>query len=206
MTKKIIIEREPVKWNFGLVTLEPFDVAKKRLEQAGYHIPSLEENAELRIQEGENSSVCNLGNYVSDGVLYVPQRGIFWTPNSPIMRNPEQATQCHRDGSEFYLTPEQVEAGLVGAVKINSEPIPTNRFGENEFTAKCFGKNAQAYGKFLRNSKYKIKEMPIWLVYISNKPFARQLWFSKLDDGSELFDANRSLGDGYGFRGVKRIS
>ena len=206
MTNKIVVDVMPRGLVSAMVDTKPFDVAKNLLEEAGYHIPCLEENAELRMQEGEGSPVCNFGNYVSDGILYVLQKGIFWTPNSPIMKNPEQATQCHRDKSEFYLTPKQVEESLVGAVKINSESIPTNIFGENEFTAKVFGKNAQAYGEFLRDSRYKIQEMPIWLVNVSNKPFARQMWFGRLGGRSELNDGNRNLNDSSRVRGVKRVA
>ncbi len=204
MTNKIVVDVMPRGLVSAMVDTKPFDVAKNLLEEAGYHIPCLEENAELRMQEGENSPVCNLGNYVSDGILYVPQKGIFWTPNSPIMKNPKQATQCHRDRSEFYLTPEQVEESLVDAVKINSESIPTNIFGENEFTAKVFGKNAQAYGEFLRDSTRQIQEMSVELRIISDKSFARQMWFGRVYDFSEIIDDDDMfLSDGNRVRGVR---
>ena len=206
MTNKIVVDVMPRGLVSVMVDTKPFDVAKNLLEEAGYHIPCLEENAELRMQEGENSPVCNLGNYVSDGILYVPQKGIFWTPNSPIMKTLEKATQGHRNRSEFYLTLEQVEESLVDAVEINSKPISTNIFGENEFTAKVFGKNAQVYGDFLRDSRYEIQEMPIWLADISDKPFARQMWFGRLGGRSELNDGNRNLNDSSRVRGVKRVA
>ena len=80
----------------------PFDVAKDKLERAGYHIISLQENARLRMQERRDSSVSKDGNWTREGVLYVPEKGVFLVRNSPIMSHAKEATEVfNRIGKEF---------------------------------------------------------------------------------------------------------
>src|SRR3989344_6817934 len=87
------------------VCYAPFDEAKQALEEQRYKIISLQDNAKLRIQEGKNHDVSQHGNWTREGVIYVPipSKGIFLTKNSPIMANAEEATNCHRNGKDFYL-------------------------------------------------------------------------------------------------------
>src|SRR3989344_6163338 len=161
----------------------PFDEAKAELEADGYEIISLKQFADLRIAQGKDSHVANYGAYVKEGFLYVPQKGIFLVRNSPIMANAKAATKCHRNNSEFYITPEEVEETLKDSVEVkNSNPIPTNRFGDEELKAYAFGDSAKAYGEFLREAG--IKQMPIYLASMEKKPFARQAWLHRLGGGS----------------------
>ncbi len=153
----------------------PFDVGKEALAKEGYRIISLQENARLRMQEGKDAFVSQNGNWVREGVVYVPNKGMFLTKNSPIMANAKQATDCHRKGQDFYLTAEQVEQSLADSVELIRENIPTNRFAENKITVYAFGEDAQKYGDFLKEAK--INEMPIWLADMQDKPFVRQMWF-----------------------------
>jgi hypothetical protein len=180
----------------------PFDEGKTELESNGYSIISLEENAKLRMQEGRNSDVSRNGNWVREGVLYVPSKGKFLTKNSPIMANAKEATECHRNGTEFYLTDEQVERSLDGAVMLDEKDIPTNRFGEHVATVYAFGDNAKDYGEFLK--EVGIDEMPVYLANNEDKLFARQLWFRSLDNRSVLVGDSRSLGCDYRVRGVRK--
>jgi len=55
----------------------PFDQAKEALENEGYEMISLEQMAQLRIQEGKDSFVSKNGNWTKEGFLYVPKKGIF---------------------------------------------------------------------------------------------------------------------------------
>ena len=170
---------------------KPFDEAKKELETNGYHVASLEEVAKLRISQGITSHVTNCGSYVREGFIYVPQRGIFLTKKSPIMTNAKKATNCHRNGNDFYLTNEQVKKALTDSILFkNSKSIPTNRFAEDEITVFAFGKTAENYGKFLEQAN--IKKISIYLANFKKKPFARQVWLHGLDCdcGSKL------VGDG----------
>jgi len=189
-TQPPIIQDIPPRGIVSAYVNAPFDKGKKALEEQGYSIISLEENAQLRIQEGKDAYVSKNGNWTREGVIYVPKKGIFLTKNSPIMENPEQATDFHRNNQEFYLTTEQVEKALEDCVELKNNPIPTNRFADNEICVYAFGSETQAkaYGDFLK--QVGIGEMPVWTAEMQDNPFERKMWFSSLDD--------RSVLDGYG--------
>ena len=178
----------------------PFYKTKEVLEKEGYRVISLEENAILRILEGKYTFISKNGNYAREGVIYIPKKGKFLTKNSPIMNNAEKATQCHKDGKEFYLNKEQVKKALEKSVKLDKSQILTSEFGNEEITDFAFGKYAKEYGKFLKDAE--INEMPIWTANLENKPFARQLWFWGLDGRSGL-NGNWDLDDINGVRGVR---
>ena len=171
----------------------PFDKAKAKLERSGYHVISLEENARLRMQEGRDSDVSKNGNWVREGVLYVPNEGKFLTRNSPIMDNPVKATNAHRKGKDFYLTDNQVEEALSDSVALSLKSIPTDRFGEDEITSYAFGEIAKQYGGFLKEAG--IDSMPIYTADLQDKPFARQLWFRGVGGRSGLYGYCGYLGD-----------
>jgi len=162
----------------------PFDEGTEALTKEGYKIISLEENARLRMHEGKNSYVSKNANWVSQGVIYVPNKGIFLTKNSPILLNAKKATDCHRAGKEFYLTSQQVEESLFDSAKLEAEAIPTNRFGEDEITVYAFGDWAKQYGEFLKAAG--INQMLIFLANNTGNPFARQVWFWNLDAWSGI--------------------
>jgi len=178
-----------------------FDEGKEALAKEGYRIISLQENARLRMQEGKDAFVSQNGNWTREGVLYVPGKGKYLTKNSPIMANAKQATDCHRKGEDFYLTAEQVEQSLDGAVELTGKSIPTNGFGSSDIAVYAFGEEAQKYGDFLKEAK--ITEMPVYLASMENKPFARQIWFRSLGGWSELYGDGRLLDSDYGVRGVQ---
>ncbi|MFH1249126.1 MAG: hypothetical protein V1660_03150 [archaeon] len=156
----------------------PFDKGKEALERKGYRIISLEENARVRMQEGNYSSVSRKGNFTREGIIYVPKKGIFLTKNSPIMENAKEATDCHRQGSQFYLTDEQVESAMENSVELKRENIPTKRFKDNKITVYAFGDYAEQYGKFLENAG--VRKMHVWLEYRKHNSFATQMWFSEI--------------------------
>lgn len=183
----------------------PFDIGLETLKEAGYSLVSPKDLADLRIQEGSQSNVSRNGSWTTFGILYVPDKGRYLTRNSPIVGNAKEATEAHRTGKEFYLTPKQVEEGLVGAVKIDSNDIPTKRFGEHPVTIYAFGDSAQKYGDFLKEAG--ISKVPVWLADVSDKSFARQLWLHRLGDGggSGLNGDYRGLGIALGMRGVRDV-
>lgn len=178
----------------------PFDEGKEALAKEGYRIISLQENARLRMQEGKDAFVSRNGNWTREGVLYVHQKGIFLTKNSPIMASAKEAADCHRKRQDFYLTAEQVEQGLADSVQLKAGTIPVKRFGEDEAVVYAFGEDAQKYGDFLAEAK--ITEMPIYLASIEDKAFVRQMWFGSLGNWSGL-DGSRSLNCGSRVRGVQ---
>jgi len=185
----------------------PFDKAKSELEKEGYRIISLEENAKLRMREGKDSYVSRNGNWVKEGMIYLHGRKIHLTKNSPIMDNPVEATNCHRNGQEYNIIKEQIEKALADSFKFEKTgdyTIPTNRFGEDPLTVYIFGeKTAEDYGNFLRQ-EVNIKKMPVSFVDGKiNKPFARQVWFRYLGDWSGLIGFDWNLGCNYRARGVR---
>ena len=187
---------------YSALVIGPFDEAKAALEEKGYRVISLEDNARLRIQEGKYSeNVSKNGNRTREAVVHIPQKGIFLTKNSPIMQNPEKATNCHRNNQEFYLNNDQVEESLADSVELSNEYIPTNDFKNHIITVYAFGEIAEQYGQFLREAG--IEEMPFWLTNLQDKPFARQVWFLRLDYGSGLLGDYRNLDCDDRVRGVR---
>ncbi|MDP1695583.1 MAG: hypothetical protein Q8L29_01565 [archaeon] len=178
----------------------PFDKGKEFLGAKGYRIISAQEMAKLRMQEGINSAVSELGNWIREGIIYVPKKGKILTKNSPIMESSIEATDCHRNNEELYLTAEEVEKSLADSVNLSDEAIPTERFADNEITAFLFGKDAKAYGEFLREAG--IKEMPVWLSSLKDEPYARQLWLRSFNHESNLIGYSRDLNRDNRVRGV----
>ena len=210
----IIIDVKPSTIESGYVQ-KPFDAAKLALEGKGYDIISLKQFADLRIAHGNESHVANYGAYVREAFVYDKGKGIFLVRNSPIMANAKEATECHRYGKEFYLTPEQVEASLgkagIDSVKFeNGNAIPFKRFGEDERTVFAFGSCAQPYGDFLREvlKEAGISEMPVCLANVEEKPFARQAWLHGIGNFDRFgLDGNdRCLYCNISVRGVRNIS
>ena len=192
------------------VVYAPFDIAKETLEENGYRIISLEENAEQRIIQGKDSYISNNGNRVSEGVIYIPKKGNFLVRRSPILSRPKEVTDCHRNNKEFYPSKEEIEQSLNDSVDfpISYTEISTKKFNKEALTIWAFGngdnRKAQKYGDFLLNAG--IKSMPVYPVeknYADNQnsPFARQLWFGGLG-GRSVLDGGRGLDDASGLRGV----
>ena len=179
----------------------PFDVALSTLKEAGYEPISLEQNAKLRMQEGQESYVSRQGNWVREGVLYTPDKRVLLTKNSPILENAVEATQAHRSGNWFYVTDEQVEKARENSVDLKGKEVPTNRFADDARTVFMFGESAKDYGNFLRENR--INEIPIFLSCTQNKPYVNQVWFRYLDGRSFLNGGSRSLDDEFHSRGVR---
>jgi hypothetical protein len=165
-----------------------FDKSKEFLETKGYAVASIQKIAKARIEQGKDAEVSRNSGWTKEGFVYVLKDNEFrLTLNSPIMANTKDATNAtdsHRSGKEFYLTPKQLERAIADSVKVSGEPVPTNRFGENEAIVFIFKKTAQKYGEFLEEAG--IKEMPVHLPTIQEKSFARQLWFRSLYSDSEV--------------------
>ena len=190
---------------------KPFDEALKTIKQAGASVISTRDLAYARIEQGRNSSLCNNGSYVKEGVLYVPGKTLF-IRNSPLLnqRLVGKAVEAHRKGSEFYVDDklankyqEQAEADknktpekrkTLAINKRGGFNIPTNRFKDEELTLWLFKDQAEAYGNFLKENN--INEMPVYLSSDSKKNFANQVWFGSLGGRSGLLGDNWYLGCG----------
>ena len=190
---EINVDIKPTRTTSAYV-VAPYDRARQTLTEAGYKEIDLQKNARLRMQQGKDAFVSRNGNWVKEDVIYVPNKGKLLTKVSHISSDPKQATDCHRNGEDFYLTPEQVEESLADSVLLSVKEVPTNRFADCDITVYAFGEDAQKYGEFLRDVG--IKAMPIWTTDFQEKPFARKLWFSSFDGRSDLGGCSRDLNYG----------
>lgn len=215
---KVNVDIKPIGVESAIL-YAPFNKALESLTKNGYEIISLPQNAELRIQRGKDHYVSKNGNWVKEGILYVPRERNKLVRNSPILvGSAKEATKAYKTGKEFYLIREQIEQSLTDSVDFPEETIeiPTNRFNSEALTVYAFGgeKKAKAYGEFLDDAG--IKEMPVHPVdkdYVNkqSQPFARQMWFRSLDsrsgfvgDLSGFNDDGYFLNDNRG-RGIKII-
>ena len=179
-----------------------YDEAKAEMEKEGFSEIVLAENARLRIQQGKDTYVSQNGNWVKEDAIYIPNKGKFLTKVSHISANAKEATNCHRNGGDFYLTNKQVEQALSDSVELSVKSVPTNRFADDRITIYAFGEDAEKYGEFL--NKAGIKEMPIYTTELRDKPFARKVWFWAFGGGSGLdCDGGGAGGCGDRVRGVR---
>jgi len=170
--------------NVELLSLvAPFDESIIEFKEKGYRLMSVEESAKLILQEGENSPIYKNSGRVKEGIIYIPGEGRFLTKNSPVLENPEEATDSHRNLKNFYIEENQMVKALENSVKVPWEKnsFPTNRFNEEETTTFLFGELTKDYGLFLKDLG--IKKMTLWSTekrFVENrdKPFSNQLWFA----------------------------
>jgi len=194
----------------------PFDEALKIIRRARGRVILARDLVYGRAKKGRNSSLCNIGSYVKEGVLYIPDKTIF-IKNSPLLnqRLAGKAVQAHRKGKEFYVDElvkkyqeqvnqdknKQLEKRKTLAInKRGSFNIPTNRFKDEELTLWLFKDMAGQYGDFLRQNN--IDEMPVYLSGNDKKSFANQLWFGDFDFRSGLNCHSRDIGYYNGVRWV----
>ncbi len=187
----------------------PFDEAKEALEKMEYRIISLAENAKLRVENGSKSFIYHNGNFVREGILYIPKDGSYLTKNSPIITNAKEATEAHKKGKEFYLLNEQVEEAKKDSIKLTVGSqiiyIPTKRFGEDEITNYIFGESAKSYGELLGDIG--LQSMPIILDYLKDKPFVKPIWFYRItfEDVFGIDGREFSLKGNNRVRGIKNL-
>jgi hypothetical protein len=197
--QKITIDTESGKLELALI-YDPFDEALEALEEVGekkeekYKIISLPQNAKLRAYCGENHLISRSGSRVREWVLYVPngKNKLITIPLS--LKSAREATQAHREKTEFYLTGNQLEQYLKDSIDFPDESIkiPTDRLDWENLTVHAFGgeSEAQDYGDFLNNigiknliiyavDKDEVKKQPL--------PFVRPIWFRSLENESTLY-------------------
>jgi len=189
----------------------PFNEGKETLEKAGYELISGEINTGLRIQQGREAYVSQDGNFINEGVLYVPERfgkkaGAWIPKKSLVMQFPTEATNAHRNGKEFYVSEDQTEEALKDAVKAHGKEVPTKRLADDEAMARVFGANTKDYGLFLNEAG--IDSIRFYLSALEDKPFANQLWLDRLGDGdgSGLIGCNWDLYCDSRVRGVSNTT
>ncbi|MBI2629114.1 hypothetical protein HYW74_03455 [Candidatus Pacearchaeota archaeon] len=203
----------------------PFDAGKELIEIEGFYIPSADENARLRIQEGENAFCSNNGNWVKEGPLYLRRDNTRLLRTGLPYLHPREATEAHKTGEYTSLEKEDIEKGREEGLKVKNSDLdkgglikmPTDSLGSDKYGLWFFGgekgtdaeksKRAQNYGDFLLNSRFEIKDISIKLdkQEYTDKigDHASQLWFNRLDNRSELNGSNWFLHFDSGVRGVR---
>src|SRR3989338_2081513 len=108
--------------------------SQKILTERGYRPISLEEVAILRILGDANiygsllenrfPSISDKNCTTKEAFVYVPDKGLFLTRNSPLVEEPKEIAKTYRIDykEEYYLTDKQVEKALAHAVKISGVP------------------------------------------------------------------------------------
>ena len=206
----------------------PFDAGKILIESQGFHIPSADENARLRIQEGEKAFCSNYGNWVKEGPLYLKNDDTRLLRTGLPHLNPADATKAHKTGEYTNLNKGDIEKGREEGLRVETSDldvngwiqIPTGSMGSDKYGVWFIGgekgtdveksNKAQNYGDFLKDSRFKIKYISIRLgkQEYTNKigDYANQFWFSGLDNWSRLNGGSRDLYYDFRVRGVREIS
>jgi hypothetical protein len=191
------------------------------LENAGYQVISLEENAKLRVREGLDSEVCTKGNYVMEGVIYTSDRGVFLTKKSPII-------DAYRDRNKgwsvfdvsFPILPSQVEDALTHSFKVSdggtgqniNKLIPIERIPDDPLCVWVFGTSVKDYSELLKEAGHREMRFWGWFDFDGNSknlnhPYAKQIFFqsvSKLRSWHDFFSAGLTI-EGNKVRGIKHI-
>src|SRR3989338_8427423 len=118
------------------IVVAPFDQAIAQLREAGYKPATLKDAARERIVQGRQADVSTNRFYVAESVLYIPGKGNYLVPAnySPILASPVEATNAHRNGSEFYVEQERAEQIAQNSIVFPTKNIevPVNRLAGEE--------------------------------------------------------------------------
>jgi hypothetical protein len=158
-----------------------FSTGKTKLEQQGYRIISLEENAALRILEGYESDVSRSGNIVREGVVIMPGiLGGFLTKTPSFINN--NPAPIRSTSTRNYLTDEEFNQSLVNSIKFSGKPIPADRFDEDPLTNFIFGRFSGDYGRFLKERGIDELILPIQANTKSiRRPFIEYIFFEGIN-------------------------
>lgn len=122
------------------------------------------------------------------------------TKNSPLVIKPWFPVKANLSERDYRLKQDQIDKSLEDAIKFKPGIIPTNRFGDEKITSFIFGKKAKNYGDFL--NFLNLENFGIYFSGKANYPFARQIYFSNINESYII--ANRNLHKIRGIRGIKR--
>src|SRR3989344_8181603 len=141
-TKYLLVDEVIPKILTSICYEAPFDAGKKLVESRGFHIPSADENARLRIQEGEQAYCSNKGNWVTEGPLY------FKGDNTRLLRrglpylHPREAAEVYETKKKYTnFDKKEVEKGREEGLKVEKSDldnkgwiqIPTDSLGSNKY-------------------------------------------------------------------------
>lgn len=212
-------------FDVGIVELRKPDESRQK---PSLELITAEQLAIIRIRDGLASPFSTQGTWVAENYNYGKGRAaeivIASASLNPILKQPVEATNAHRQNKEFYLTDavwkqlravaesdpyKAMKSGalLVRRKDLKSE-IPVEAFGETPETVFLFREQAQAYGNWL--GVQGIKTVPQYSAnadYAKKQPqsFGRALWVGDLGSRSVLSGPN-DLRDLIGWvRGVRFV-
>ncbi len=120
----------------------PFDQATEDLKVEGFTNISARDLAAARIALGYNHSMSQMGSYVKEGDLYIPQNlsstgktKVLFLRDSLVLQNSSAATNAHRNRVEYFVDKKSAElqeqAGTGYESPVFEFPsnisVPTNR-------------------------------------------------------------------------------
>jgi len=193
--------------------------AKPQMEKEDYQIISIPQNVDLRLLAGRDSSVSRKGNWVREGILFVPGKQTRFVRNSPLFGRSLDGLE---ESKEYYLSDKEVESALENSIEYPSESrkVPTNRFGEDDFAVYAIGdgdsNRASQYGFLLLDAEVEEisflsmnREFMRECEQSDSRPFIRQIYFEGLSEFLAEEPINFSL-DGFmfgteRFRGIRLL-
>ena len=196
--KKITIPREDALEVYQFEG--PWDKGVSALKSQGLDTITARDLAEARILGGANSPVSTRWTWLAENFNYDKEDILIASREfSPLLQYPVEATDCHRQGKEFYLSPNDTEklrraassdvnqamkfgVLLLKRSKVLSD-IPVEAFGEEDVTSFLFRDKAKEYGRFLKENG--INNVPLYVVDKAHakeqgKVFSRALWAGSL--------------------------
>lgn len=180
---KVDIKRNGVESAY--VFASNFYKGKEALEKEGFRVISLQENAALRMLEGEDSSISKKGNWVRESLIYVSREEFYITKNSPAITNKSCDLQ----------TPEQVKKSFENSIRLPGEietllgrgypeplTISTKEFGDEPVTNFLFAHYARRHGRFLEKARGYELVIKLPKVYSDTPlPYFSQIYLGEVD-------------------------
>lgn len=203
----------------------PFDRGITALRNDGFALSSARDIAEEKLLDHHHHPlITDFQILVAENFNYFPNGDILIASRAynPLLKTgaAEKATDCHRNGNEFYLD-EQVARDLFERAELDPEKalrsgvlalprtaikgdlleIPTTAFKEEPVTYFLFRDVAKPYGRFLKDAD--VDKIPVFVVdenYAKKqeRPFSRAFFLDPLwlkDERNDLYEAAGLTGD-----------
>ncbi len=191
----------------------PFDQGVAALRENGLELITSEQLAIIRMRDCPVSLLSTQGTWVAENYNYGNGKDaeivIASGSLNPILKQPVEATNAHRQGKEFYLDAaawkllrdvaesdpyKAIKSGaLLVTRKALKSDIPVEAFGETPETVFLFREQAKAYGNWLKAQG--IRAVSQWIVdadYAKKQKnaFGRALWVPNLGSRGSVLDGD----------------
>lgn len=108
--------------------LGPFDESFERIKRNQSRFAEAYDIAKVRIAEGKEGPLAQMGWFTVEGLVYIPQGPILITrPDfNPILQSPKEATAAHRAGGMYFIG-DDVAGKLLDIAETDSREVPEER-------------------------------------------------------------------------------